>query len=655
MRNLRIRQWLLLALRTLIILLLVLAFARPSLSSDGDAMLASRSPIEAVIVLDNSLSLNEARLTGTLLDAMRGRFADLEPVFQNGDRITVLQSTIPMTVLARQEPFQPALWERIQSRLEANALKSDLDGAIDAALEQLRQSVYASREIFVLSDFQRSALQGGALGERLALPVNRAIRLYALPLRHLDGDNISVDSVVVVNRLVERNQTLRLKAVLRNHHPDQYLNTLTSVVLNGNRVAQQNVNLPPGQPQEVPFELTLTADGFVEGRVEVESDALLEDNRRFFNFHVPRKIRLLHLHAGPLDGSFLPLITQPARSRGIFDYETEALPAWSSRPFAPYDVIIIEGADQIPANLVLRLETFLQQGGGLFVIPGEGANRGGYQNLFERLELGRFGARRGSPDDPGQFVTLAGFERSHPMFEGLFERADAELNPIEVYAYFQAEWAPDVTGLLRLSDRSHLLAERTVGEGTVFMLTTPLRLDWSELPGKGFVVPLIYRALYFAGTRKKADRLTVAAGQILSRRFSNLEAPFNFRMDGPGGTDIKLTPRLAGSALDLEFRDTEQPGNYRILHNDAPVGILSVNPWPAESRLAAWPDEELAELLPGVAVFDGEGGLAEAVQQSRFGRELWQPLLLAAFLLLLVEMAVARTGRRESAAVTEPS
>ncbi|MCB9089726.1 MAG: BatA domain-containing protein [Calditrichae bacterium] len=68
MRNLRIRQLLLLLLRTVIILLLVTAFARPTLQHGAGGLLAERSPIEAVIILDNSLSLNETRLTGSLLE-----------------------------------------------------------------------------------------------------------------------------------------------------------------------------------------------------------------------------------------------------------------------------------------------------------------------------------------------------------------------------------------------------------------------------------------------------------------------------------------------------------------------------------------------------------------------------------------------------------
>ena len=130
MRNLRIRQLLLLLLRIAIILLIVLSFARPTLKSGSGGLLTERSPIEAVVILDNSLSLNEARLTGSLLEKMRQAFSSLETAFQTGDRITVLQATIPQRVLISQENYQTNLWERVLQKTQPNYLKSDLDNAI---------------------------------------------------------------------------------------------------------------------------------------------------------------------------------------------------------------------------------------------------------------------------------------------------------------------------------------------------------------------------------------------------------------------------------------------------------------------------------------------------------------------------------------------
>lgn len=650
MRNLRIRQILLLIIRTAIILCLVIGFARPTLNSSGGGLLSARSPIEAVIILDNTMSLNEVRLTGSLLENLRRDFSALEAVFQSGDRVTVIQASAPPQMMIRQETYNPNMWERVHQKLQPNYLRSDLDHALHTALEMLRQSVFSSREIYLLSDFQSFALTDERLAKMLEQPEFDDIRLFAIPIPHQNFENISVDSVEVVNRLVELNQPLRIKTVLRNHHPEKNLTTLASVIFNGTRVSQQQVNIPPRQQQEVQFQVTLTENGFIGGRIEIESDALQEDNRRYFNFYVPKKIKTLHLVPAADFSSFIPLILQPASQRGIFDYQREVAVNWSSRNFLTYDMIILEGLNQLPETLVQRLKSFIEQGGGALVIPGEQIVTPQYTRLFEDFAIGKLAELRGSPSNKEQFLTLREVEWNHPIFQGLFESARNQLNPIEVYASYHIRPARNTENLLNLSDRSPLLLQSTREKGTLFFLTMPLNPEWSQLPLKGFVVPLFYRMVYFAGTRKVTDRQSVRTGEISQQQFSHLEAPFNFHVVSAAEASERLNPQFRGSSVFLELRETELPGNYRIMHSDQPIGILSVNPWKEESETSFLTGGKLQELLPAVTYFAPGENLAERVQKSRFGKELWKYFLIAALILLVLEMVIARTGGKIEAA-----
>lgn len=648
MRNLRIRQLLLLLLRTMIILLLVAAFARPTLQSGGGGILSERSPIEAVIILDNSLSFNEARLTGSLLEKMRQAFSNLEQVFQAGDRITVIQATIPQQVLVKQENYQANLWERVLQKMQPNYLKSDLDDAILMALELLRQPVYSSREIYIISDFQQSAFTNAEqFAGLLQQTPYQDVKLFSIPIQHENFENISVDSVEVVNRLVEENRPLQIKAYLSNHHPEKYLNTLTSVMLNENRVAQQKVSLPPGQVTEVNYQLTLTENGFVQGRIETEGDALQEDNRRYFNFYVPEKIKVLHIFPDEQFASFIPLIIQPAVDRGIFSYQGQVVGGWTGLNFIDYDMIILEGLDQLPETLLQRLKYFVEHGGGALVIPGDRIVTPHYQNLFREFSLGDLLELRGEPGVTDQFHTLQKVEWNHPIFEGLFEKPEQGLNPIEIYAEYRVRPEKTAELLLQLSDNSPLLIQSVLQNGVAFFLAAPLQPEWSQLPMKGFVVPLVYRMIYYAGTRRIPDRKKVLTGNLFQQSFANLEAPFEFQVLGSKDVEIKLNPRFRGSNVFLEFRETEIPGNYRLLHNADILSVVSVNPWKEESQFVFYEKGEMQELLPGGNLLENSGNLAAEVQNRRFGKELWRHFLIAAFILLIIEMLLARTGAKK--------
>jgi len=58
--------------------------------------------------------------------------------------------------------------------------------------------------------------------------------------------------------------------------------------------------------------------------------------------------------------------------------------------------------------------------------------------------------------------------------------------------------------------------------------------------------------------------------------------------------------------------------------------------------------KEIGEKIKDVKliILNSETATAEIIAQARFGRELWKLLILLGFLLLLVEMAVASSGRQ---------
>lgn len=647
MRNLRIRQLLLLILRTLIIIFLVMAFARPTIRSGTGSLLAQRTPIEVVIILDNSLSLNEVQMTGTLLKDLRDTFDELQTVFQTGDRITFLQATVPVKELVKQENFQSSLWERAHQRLQPNYLKSDLNAAIISAVEQLRQSHYYNREIYIISDFQKSAAKVTELKSFLEEMNAENVRFFALPIAHHNFENISVDSVDVVNRLIEKNQMLKLETYLNNHHQEKHLNSMVSALLNGKRVAQKNVSLENSSIHQVPLQLTLTENGFIEGEIETESDALIEDNKRFFNFYVPRKIRILHFLPGSGFKSYIPLVIRPAEDRGIFEYTKDAFLKWSDYSFNDFDVVFLEGLRELPSNLIQRLKNFAEQGGGVFVIPGENIVMPQYQKFMKDFQIGSISEMRGTPGKTDQFLTMSKVQWDHTVFEGLFESAQKQLNPVEVYANYRTNPNPQTQSLISLSDGSPYLLLRTMRKGAAIFLSSALNTNWSQLPIKGFVIPLTYRLIYYIGTRKVLDRQAIRCGESFQQVFSDLEPPYDFKLISADGGEIKLTPEFKGADVLLKVEDLEQPGNYRLLHNDQTLMVLSVNPWQEESRMEFLTEKDLDDLYPDMYVIKDQKQAEEIISQSRFGRELWKHFLLLAILLLFIEMIVARTGSKK--------
>lgn len=650
MRRLRLRQILLLIIRTLIILLLVLAFARPTMKSKA-GFISGRASSEVVVIIDNSLSLNSLELTGNLLERVRQWWFRLEEFFRSRDRISVILGTDPVKILAEREYYSPDLWKKIAKDIQPTALQGDLKIASWSAIDIFNKSEAASRELFIISDFQKNGLDPATIKE-IRSQMLESVKLFFLPVFHTDDKNISVDSARIVNQLIEKNISLQIDAVLHNQNQKEYLNSMLSLILDGNRVAQNNISLPASESKVVRFHSDVSQNGHISGYVECESDALLEDNRFYFNFYIPENVKLLHLVPQRQFESYLPTILKPALDKKIFSYDRISLAEWPAQNFSQYQAIILEGLETIPPELANRLLQYSRKGNGLFLIPGSNLTIGQVNDVLKQLGIGQIIGREGAAADLRNFVSVGRINWDHPLFEGLFqERKD--LKPINFSAYYKIKPASTSESVIRLQNNDALLLESKREQGPVFFLASPLQPDWTNLLIRGFVVPLVYRILYYSVTKNSAPRIHLQVGESFSQVFRNLNPPYEFSLYRPGGMEEKISPSFRGPDVILQIDKNDEPGNYRILQGEQLIAVYSVNHPASESLQEYYREDELQDAFPSSSWISNPENLAPEIEKSRFGKELWTYLLGLAIVFIFVEMFLGYTSSKKQKEIQE--
>ena len=70
--------------------------------------------------------------------------------------------------------------------------------------------------------------------------------------------------------------------------------------------------------------------------------------------------------------------------------------------------------------MLQRLNRFVEEGGGLIIIPDENIVIPSYRGVFKQFHIGSIMELRGNTLSKEQFLTLDNFQWSHPVFEGLF-------------------------------------------------------------------------------------------------------------------------------------------------------------------------------------------------------------------------------------------
>jgi hypothetical protein len=175
-RRLKLQHWLLLLVRTLLMLALLLAAAGPTLARDG---LVGHAPAAMVLVLDNSPSSGAVTDGTPMLDRLRQAAGAVL------DKATAEDALWLVTAdgLARRAPVE-VLRATIDT-LTPSEVRLDLGEAIAQARDILATESRPA-EVVVLSDLQQSALSGAAIDMPVVVGVPTVVPPPNLGIASLD-------------------------------------------------------------------------------------------------------------------------------------------------------------------------------------------------------------------------------------------------------------------------------------------------------------------------------------------------------------------------------------------------------------------------------------------------------------------------------------
>ncbi|HEY4612958.1 MAG TPA: hypothetical protein VII11_08260 [Bacteroidota bacterium] len=202
-----------------------------------------------------------------------------------------------------------------------------------------------------------------------------------------------------------------------------------------------------------------------------------------------------------------------------------------------------------------------------------------------------------------------------------------------------------------------LLAYFIIGRALLFSVAA--NPEWSDFPLKGLFVPLLHRSIAYMAQGSAVQRDILVGEELVTRSRTRSAEPLV--VVSPTGIEAVVQPSSAGTERVLRFRETETPGIYQLKSGAAVVQKFSVNMNPDESKTGHIAESDLATVLQRLGIADQSLQRLEAapeiqqqVLQARFGVELWKHFLVAALLVAIAEMFVAREGKQDLAAV-QPS
>ena len=656
-QRVRIKEWLLLALRMLAIACLVMAFAQPTLTGSlGGAV--GTAPTTHVVVVDNSLSMAADGDEGSYFDQAVQHAQGVLDAVEEGDEVLLWPT-------ARTEERRPApianadVARQALAELEPQAGGAPLAQALERAAQAASESDLPQTALYVASDFQASTL-GDSL--EAALPDDLPVQL--LPVDTRRQSNVGIADVTVTSRIAEVGQPVQLEATLVNHGPDPPPDYVASVYLAGERVAQATTTLEPGLETTVSFTVTPQERGWLGGAVATEDDDFPADDRHHFTLHVPEERRVLRVRGEGQAPRYVDLALSSEMIADRIALRTTSIPEQdlASAELGQYDAVLLVGPRSLSSGEVEALARYVNRGGGLLLFPNAQARPDDYNALLGAVGAGSV---RGFSGALGADRTVASFGRvdlAHPLFEGVFQRqrGDAEASVEQPDLHYTLNFRPSGQSgqsLIELSNGRPFLHEVRHGSGRLLLMAVAPTRAWSDLPVRGLFVPLLYRSVYYLSASTSVAGKQLVAGRPAELRVTGVAPAASLRLVGPEGLELRPEQRnLFGATLLILDTAPVTPGAYAVQDGATQVQCIAINSAPAESNLRSAPPATAAQTLQAAtgasvqAVSEaGSTDLAEALRTRRAGVEIWNVFLALALGALLAEMGVARLWTPERA------
>jgi hypothetical protein len=257
-RRLLLEQWLLLAVRTLLIVLLVLAVAEPFLEPSG-AALAAGGRTHRVLVIDGSYSMAYCPTDKSRFARAKELAARIVADSPQGDVFTLVLMAAPPQVVIGTPAIDAAVVCKEIDNLELVHTGADLPATVTAVRQLIDKDPGARHEVYFLTDLQRAdwapEFTPAARSEfrRQSEALAQAATLMVIDLGQPGAENVAVtalralDPVAVVGRNV--NFQVSLQSFARQARDGQSVELL----VDGRRAARQTVDLPAGGEASTTF------------------------------------------------------------------------------------------------------------------------------------------------------------------------------------------------------------------------------------------------------------------------------------------------------------------------------------------------------------------------------------------------------------------
>ncbi len=639
----KLRDLLMMIIRTFIVLFVVLFFSRPVLQKGG--VFGVRSQDSAMVLLvDVSASMGVVVGGRPALALAKEQLPAVLRKIPSGVRIGL----VAYSDRVEKELAPTAERSQVTSALETLEVMprpTDIFPALEMASGMLARQPAGRKSILIASDQARNgwekALQNPGRWEKFD-PETAVIAWEVV-------GKVRNQGIAEATLTLNQEGTLNGSWMLNNSEAKAGASTWR-LDLNGRVVSQGSLAEARGRWAEMPFQAQLPEGGFYAGQISLTADALPLDDVFYLAGRLPKGFRLLVVDGegglAPSDSEtyYLKLALESPRDPRLESIKVIRPELLVSESLGTYDVIVLANV-AAAGGREEELRRWIEAGGGLLLTAGSKWPKDPETPLkYFRSKPRRAGKTAvQTPDPKALFLSgVAGLE-------------SFQWDQVAVNQYVPLEEESAAVPIIRLANGDALLLRKQVGNGFVLCLTSSIDRAWTNLPAKPIFAPLMREVISSLADpmREQASLNGFIDEDIRLRLPAGVR---NVTVAAPDGRSVGAHVDRDGT---LVWPAPTGPGLYRVKTDrkefdfSFAVNMRGLRGEGDVSRLGA---SELKDVFPGAPVewVSHEGKGTETVLGALQGKDLTTLLLVLVFVLMTLELILSLRAPEGGEAISGP-
>ncbi len=636
----KLRNLLVLLMRSLAICAMVLAFAQPFIPLQ-DGLKKGQKAVS--VFVDNSFSMNALSQEAPLVELAKQRARDIISAYGVEDRFQVLTNDFEgrdQRLVSREDALS-----RIEE-IRTSPASRDLSKVLVRQQQCLNTGKQENKISYLISDYQQNISDMSSFRDSL-------MEVNLVPMRAVQERNISIDSAWFESPVQILNQPSNLYVRISNRSDELADDVRITLRHDGQTKPVGSVSVPARSNRLDTIPFNILHAGWHEAKVSVTDYPVQFDDDYFLSFYVAERVNILAIN-GNQPSKYITNAFLGARYVSVTNADARSL---DYSRFSEYQLIILHELPGISSGLISELKSFTQNGGNVLVFPARNTDLNSLNALLQSFGAGAAGGFEPVQRQASQINTDAF------IFRDVFLNKSANLRLPATQGNYKL---PPASGeqMITYRDGTAYMARYAAGEGDLYVTAAPLNEQVNDLVRNAEIfVPVLFR-MAIAGTRGQQIAHTIGKDETLESRHrisTRGETIYKLALVDPnagiqqqnqsanGLATNEFIPeqRIFGSKVLLtpgtQVRDA---GWYRLrLQPDSTLAAFAFNYDRKESDLTYKPAEQLTEGLPSsfrVMNENAEANFGQVVQEQERGIVLWRWCVVFALLFLALEVLLLR-------------